>query len=81
MPPRLSDWRRWALRRYSPVVALDPPDGLLIDVTGAAHLHGGEAALLRDLLSRLQAAASPRAPASPTRSVPHMRWRALRPIR
>jgi protein ImuB len=46
----------WALRRYSPVIALDPPDGLLIDVTGAAHLHGGEAALLRDLLSRLQAA-------------------------
>jgi protein ImuB len=40
----------WALRRYSPVVALDPPDGLLIDVTGAAHLHGGEASLLRDLL-------------------------------
>src|SRR4051794_24755706 len=46
----------WALRRYSPVVALDPTDGLLIDVTGAAHLHGGEAPMLRDLLSRLQAA-------------------------
>src|SRR3954453_5441494 len=27
-------------RRYSPDIALDPPDGLLIDVTGAAHLHG-----------------------------------------
>src|SRR5690348_5259740 len=23
----------WAMRRYSPVVALDPPDGSLIDVT------------------------------------------------
>jgi protein ImuB len=46
----------WVLRRYSPVVALDPPDGLLIDVTGAAHLHGGEAALLRDLRARLRAA-------------------------
>ena len=46
----------WALRRYSPDIALDPPDGLLIDVTGAAHLHGGEAELLRDLLSRLRAA-------------------------
>jgi len=46
----------WALRRYSPVIALDPPDGLVIDVTGAAHLHDGEAPLLRDLLSRLQAA-------------------------
>jgi len=46
----------WAVRRYSPDIALDLPDGLLIDVTGAAHLHGGEAALLRDLLSRLRAA-------------------------
>ena len=45
----------WAMRRYSPVVALDLPDGLLIDVTGAAHLHGGEPRLLRDLLSRLRA--------------------------
>src|SRR4051812_31408878 len=46
----------WAVRRYSPDIALDPPDGLVIDVTGAAHLHGGEMALLRDLLARLRAA-------------------------
>jgi len=46
----------WALRRYSPLVAMDPPDGLLIDVTGAAHLFGGEEALLCDLLARLGAA-------------------------
>jgi protein ImuB len=46
----------WALRRYSPVVAIDPPDGLLIDITGAAHLFGGEEALLGDLLARLKAA-------------------------
>jgi protein ImuB len=46
----------WALRRYSPLVAVDPPDGLLIDVTGAAHLFGGEEALLNDLLARLGAA-------------------------
>jgi protein ImuB len=45
----------WALRRYSPIVAVDPPAGLVIDVTGAAHLFGGEAALLRDLLARLTA--------------------------
>ncbi len=31
----------WALQRYSPMVAADPPDGLVIDATGAAHLHGG----------------------------------------
>jgi protein ImuB len=46
----------WALRRYSPIVAVDPPDGLLIDITGAAHLFGGEPALLDDLLRRLAAA-------------------------
>ena len=32
----------WALRRYAPIVATDAPDGLVIDTTGAAHLHGGE---------------------------------------
>jgi protein ImuB len=42
----------WALR-YSPLVAPDPPDGLVIDIAGAAHLHGGEAALLADLTERL----------------------------
>jgi len=46
----------WALRRYSPLVAVDPPDGLLIDITGTAHLFGGEAALLDDLLAHLKAA-------------------------
>ena len=39
----------WALRHYSPVVAADPPDGLVIDASGAAHLKGGEAAMLVDL--------------------------------
>ncbi|HJE24389.1 MAG TPA: DNA polymerase Y family protein [Methylorubrum populi] len=40
-------------QRYAPLVALDPPDGLLIDVTGAVHLLGGEAPLLDDLAHRL----------------------------
>ncbi|HEV7988472.1 MAG TPA: hypothetical protein VGP23_08295 [Candidatus Binataceae bacterium] len=43
----------WALRRYSPVVAIDLPGGLLIDATGVAHLFGGEAALLGELRARL----------------------------
>ncbi len=43
----------WALRRYSPVAAADWPDGLVIDASGAAHLHGGEEALLADLVHRL----------------------------
>jgi protein ImuB len=43
----------WALQRYSPIVATDPDDGLVIDATGAAHLHGGEAAMLEDMVKRL----------------------------
>jgi len=43
----------WALQRYAPIVAPDPPDGLVIDATGCAHLHGGEAAMLADLRTRL----------------------------
>lgn len=38
----------WA-QRWGPWSALDPPDGLLVDVTGAAHLFGGEARLLADV--------------------------------
>ncbi|HEY0182789.1 MAG TPA: DNA polymerase Y family protein [Rhodopila sp.] len=44
----------WCLR-YAPLAAVDPPDGLWIDVTGSAHLHGGETRLLRDLVARLSA--------------------------
>ena len=45
----------WALQRYAPIVAADPPDGLVIDATGAAHLHGGEDAMLADMIERLAA--------------------------
>jgi protein ImuB len=40
--------------RFSPVVALDLPDGLVLDVDGCAHLFGGEAALLADIRTRLK---------------------------
>ncbi len=43
----------WALRRYAPIVAVDPPDGLVIDTTGADHLHGGEKVMLADMVERL----------------------------
>ncbi len=43
----------WALRRYSPIVAADPPDGLVLDIQGAAHLYGGEAGLVSDVIARL----------------------------
>ena len=42
----------WALQRISPIVMADPPDGLVIDTTGADHLHGGEAAMLGAILQR-----------------------------
>jgi protein ImuB len=42
----------WAVR-FSPAVAPDAPDGLLLDVTGVGHLWGDEDALLADLLGRL----------------------------
>lgn len=45
----------WALRRYSPIVATDPPDGLVLDVTGATHRFGGEEAMLTDMVDRLAA--------------------------
>ncbi|WP_298676627.1 DNA polymerase Y family protein [uncultured Lentibacter sp.] len=44
--------RRWALR-YCPWVGLEGHDGLTLDVTGSAHLFGGEALLLADLRGRL----------------------------
>ncbi len=31
--------------RFTPLVALDEPDGLMLDITGCAHLFGGEAGL------------------------------------
>lgn len=49
----LSRLALWLLRRYAPVVAIDAPDGLMIDITGAAHLHGGEARMLGDMIERL----------------------------
>ena len=44
----------WA-QRWGPWSALDPPDGLVVDVTGVAHLFGGERALLADAGERLAA--------------------------
>lgn len=41
----IADW----CDRFTPLVALDLPDGLILDVTGCAHLFGGETALLQSL--------------------------------
>src|SRR5271166_6511627 len=52
LPSPLVRLAGWCLR-YAPLAAADEPDGLWIDVSGSAHLHGGEARLLRDLEQRL----------------------------
>ena len=45
---------RWA-GRWSPLVELEGADGLRLDVTGVAHLFGGERTLLRDIEARFAA--------------------------
>jgi protein ImuB len=42
----------WA-DRYTPLVSIDGQDALFLDITGCAHLFGGEKALLDDILARL----------------------------
>jgi protein ImuB len=44
---------KWAIR-YSPLVAIDMPDGLMIDATGCSHLWGSEAGYLKDIAVRLK---------------------------
>ncbi len=39
--------------RYSPWTAPEGTDGIWLDVTGCAHLHGGEAGLAREVVERL----------------------------
>nr|WP_281413864.1 DNA polymerase Y family protein [Rhizobium rhizoryzae] len=46
----LADW----CDRYTPLVALEGRDGLFLNITGCAHLFGGEEAMLREILLRLE---------------------------
>jgi protein ImuB len=56
----------WA-QRYSPFTAAAHPDGLWLDVTGCAHLWGGEDSFTEDMLARLEARGIPaRAAIAPT---------------
>lgn len=52
----LLDLARWASLRFSPVLNVDGDDGLWLDVTGVAHLFGGEEKLIADLRGRLSRA-------------------------
>ncbi|MBF9232189.1 Y-family DNA polymerase [Microvirga alba] len=48
----LNELARWCIG-YSPIVAPNPPDGIWIDIAGAAHLFGGEEKLVAHLVRRL----------------------------
>lgn len=43
----------WCLR-YTPIAAVDLPDGLVLDVSGCTHLWGGEQPYLEDIVKRLR---------------------------
>jgi protein ImuB len=49
----LRDLAFWFLRIYAPIVAPDPPAGLVLDTTGADHLHGNENLMLTGMINRL----------------------------
>ena len=46
---RLAEWCLWC----APLTSATDPDGIWIDATGCAHLHGGETSMLTTLLERL----------------------------
>ena len=48
---RLAEW----CIRFTPFVAVDPPDGLILDVTGCSHLWGGDKIYLNEIIQRLKA--------------------------
>ncbi len=41
--------------RFTPIVVIDPPEGLFLDITGCAHLFGGEENLRAEIVTRLRA--------------------------
>jgi protein ImuB len=43
----------WCIR-YTPFIAMDPPDGLIMDISGCAHLWGGEHGYLKEIITRLR---------------------------
>ncbi len=44
----------WMLRQYTPVVAIDAPDGIVMETEGADHLRGGELPMLTGLVNALR---------------------------
>ena len=48
----LTTLAKWMIR-YTPLIALDGIDGLMLETTGCAHLHGGEAEMAARMTARL----------------------------
>jgi protein ImuB len=46
---RLAEW----CIRFTPVAAVDPPDGLMLDASGCTHLWGGDEAYVGDIVKKL----------------------------
>ncbi len=44
----------WCIR-YTPIAAIDLPNGLILDITGCTHLWGGERAYLKEIVTKLRA--------------------------
>ncbi len=44
----------WALAHYSPIVAVDVPNGIVMDTEGADHLQGGEEPMLAGIANRFR---------------------------
>ena len=43
----------WCIR-YTPIVAVDPPDGLILDATGCTHLWGSEEQYITGIITRIK---------------------------
>ena len=45
----------WALGQHSPIVAIDEPNGIVMDTEGADHLQGGELPMITGIANRFRA--------------------------
>ncbi len=48
----LKHFGNWCIR-FSPFVALDPTDGLMVDITGCSHLWGGDESYLKEIKQKI----------------------------
>jgi protein ImuB len=47
---RIAEW----CIRFTPIAAIDPPDGIILDVTGCSHLWSGDEPYLNEIVNRLK---------------------------